>query len=93
MAAIAPLPCGTASCISRPRKRTSSTAAENSSAPAHTSAVNSPRLWPDTSAGGPPPRPPHTRQVATPAASMAGWVRSVAFRSSSGPALVSFHRS
>jgi len=70
-AQVPPPPAGAAACIASPRKRTRSMAAPNSSAPAHTSAVNSPRLCPDTPAGCAPPRSPHTRQVATPAASMA----------------------
>ena len=64
-----------------------------SSAPAQTSAVNSPRLCPESTAGTPPPCACHTRQVATPAASIAGWVRAVALSSASGPSLTSFHRS
>ena len=60
---------------------------------AHTSAVNSPRLCPETTAGNAPPRARQARHTATPAASIAGWVRSVAFSASSGPALTSCHRS
>ena len=44
IAAIAPTPAGTASCIACARKRTSGTASRNASAPAATSAVYSPRL-------------------------------------------------
>ena len=43
-----PRPRGTASCIACARKRTSGTASRNASAPAATSAVYSPRLWPAT---------------------------------------------
>jgi hypothetical protein len=45
-AAIAPSPGATASCIARPRTRTSRTASPSASAPAATSALYSPRLWP-----------------------------------------------
>ncbi len=44
MAAIAPVPTGTASCMNSPRLRTIRTASEKRSAPATTSAVYSPRL-------------------------------------------------
>jgi hypothetical protein len=50
-----PSPTGTASCIACARKRTSGTASLNASAPAATSAVYSPRLWPATIDGAGPP--------------------------------------
>ncbi len=52
IAAIAPTPTGTASCIRSPRRRTSRTASAKSSAPAATSAEYSPRLWPATQTRG-----------------------------------------
>jgi hypothetical protein len=55
------------------------------SAPAATSAVYSPRLWPAKNAGMGPPRSRHARQQATPATSMSGCVFTVWFWSSAGP--------
>ena len=66
MAAIAPTPEGTASCIACARKRTSGTASWNASARAATSAVYSPRLCPAMTAGVAPPAACHARQTATP---------------------------
>ena len=90
---MAPAPSGTAACMIWPRKRTRRTAASNGSASAHTSAVNSPRLWPATAAGAAPPCSRQTRQVATPAASIAGCVNSVLLSRCAGPAATSSHRS
>ena len=51
MAAIAPSPGGTASCIARPRARTRRTASSSESAPAATSAEYSPSEWPAAKRG------------------------------------------
>ena len=51
IAAIAPVPTGTASCIAWARKRTSGSASAKLSAPAATSAVYSPSEWPATTSG------------------------------------------
>ena len=80
-----PCPTGTASCMKRPRSTTSLTASPNASASAHTSAVYSPRLWPASIEGIAPPCACHTRQTATPAASIAGCVIWVWLSFSSGP--------
>src|SRR5450759_4186981 len=56
IAAMAPCPCGTASCIAWARKRTSGSASRNDNTPAATSAVYSPRLCPATNAGSTPPK-------------------------------------
>ena len=77
IAAIAPTPAGTAACIKRPRSATSAAASCSDNAPAHTSALYSPRLWPASCAGCAPPSACHTRHTATLAASNAGWVFSV----------------
>ncbi len=55
IAAIPPSPTGTAFCIAWARNRTSGTASRKASAPAATSAVYSPRLWPATIDGAGPP--------------------------------------
>ena len=93
IAAIAPSPAGTASCIACARKRTSGTASRNASAPAATSAEYSPRLWPATTAGRGPPAASHARQTATPAASITGCVLVVRLSASAGPCATSAHRS
>ena len=61
MAAIAPVPTGTASCIACARKRTSGAASASVSAPAATSAVYSPSEWPASTAGSGPPSAIHAR--------------------------------
>ena len=92
-AAIAPVPSGTASCIRRPRSRTRPAASCSDSAPAQTRAEYSPRLWPASCAGIPPPAAIQARHTPTPAASSAGWVNSVRLSCSSGPCCDSAHRS
>jgi hypothetical protein len=71
MAAIAPVPTGTASCMNSPRLRTIRTASAKRSAPAMTSAVYSPRLWPAARAGL-RPRSAHAVAAATEAVNTAG---------------------
>ncbi|MNV52005.1 hypothetical protein D3C71_1440760 [compost metagenome] len=93
MADIAPVPSGTASCISLPRSSTRRIAAWKSSTPAQTSAEYSPRLWPAMMAGILPPCCCQTRKIATEAASNAGCVCQVLFSSSAGPCCTSCHRS
>ena len=93
MAAIAPMPAGTASCIACARKRTSGTASRNASAPDATSAVYSPRLCPATTAGRGAPVASQARQTAIPAVSMTGWVLVVSASASPGPSVTSAHRS
>jgi len=83
-AAMAPSPGGVASCMYRPRRRTSAAASGSRRAPAATSAEYSPRLCPATKSGR-TPFPSRTRNRAVDVASMAGWVFSVSFSSSSGP--------
>ena len=73
---MAPSPAGTASCMYCPRRRTATTASFSSSARAATRAEYSPRLWPATQSGR-PPLASRTRQAATLAARMAGWVFAV----------------
>src|SRR5689334_5259519 len=85
MTAIAPCPAGTACCIRRPRSRTTLTASRNASAPAATSALYSPRLWPATQDGSMEYSFCNTRRMAMEAVRIAGWVFSVSFSSSSGP--------
>ena len=84
IAAIAPTPTGTASCISSPRRRTSRSASANASAPAATRAEYSPRLCPATATGA-RPAAAAARQVAIEAVRIAGWVLAVSCSSSSGP--------
>src|SRR5205807_1461900 len=72
IAAIAPVPTGTASCISSPRRRTMRTASAKASAPATTSAEYSPRPWPATRSGR-RPCPEHAAAPAPPPASTAAW--------------------
>src|SRR5207244_4280383 len=76
IAAIAPVPTGTASCMNSPRLRTIRTASANCSAPATTSAVYSPRLFPAVKAGR-RPRSAQAAATATDAVSTAGWVLAV----------------
>lgn len=61
IAAMPPTPTGTAVCIACARKRTSGSASRNAIAPAATSAVYSPRLWPATIDGCAPPACCHAR--------------------------------
>src|ERR1700688_345554 len=84
IAAMAPWPAGTVSCIYVPRLRTSRTASPNFSAPAATSAEYSPRLWPATKSGA-SPFSASTRNTATEHARIAGCVFAVSFSSSSEP--------
>src|SRR5215467_1341517 len=84
IAAIAPMPCGTASCIYVPRLRTSRTASANFSEPAQTSAEYSPRLCPATKSGC-NPFSASTRAAATETVRIAGCVLAVSFSSSSEP--------
>ena len=91
IAAIAPVPTGTASCMNSPRLRTMRTASEKRTAPATTSAVYSPRLWPAASAGR-RPRSAHAVAAATDAVSTAGCVLAVSARSA-GPSKASRMRS
>ncbi len=93
MAAMAPSPGGTASCMACARKRTSGTASRNASAPEATSAEYSPRLCPASSAGTLPPAACHARHTATAAVSITGCVLTVRSRASSGPCETSAHRS
>src|SRR6266849_577020 len=84
IAAIAPTPAGTASCMYVPRFRTSCTASANFSAPAATSAEYSPRLCPATKSGA-RPFSASTRYTATEQVKIAGCVFAVSLRSSSVP--------
>src|SRR5213082_1129913 len=84
IAAMAPTPWGTASCIYVPRLRTSRTASANFSAPPQTSAEYSPRLCPATKSGS-NPFSAKTRAAATEQVRMAGCVLAVSFSSSSVP--------
>src|SRR6266850_553001 len=84
IAAIAPTPDGTASCIYVPRFRTSCTSSENFSDPAATSAEYSPRLWPATKSGA-KPFSARTRCTATEQVKIAGCVLAVSLSSSSVP--------
>src|SRR5438034_2251004 len=84
IAAIAPTPWETASCMYAPRLRTPRTASANFSEPAQTSAEYSPRLWPATKSGC-KPFSASTRVTATEQVRMAGWVLAVSLRSSSLP--------
>jgi len=86
MAAMPPVPSGTASCIACARSRTVGTASSKRIEPAATSALYSPRLWPAKYAGIAPPRACHTRQHATPAMSITGCVLTVWLSDSAGPA-------
>ncbi len=71
IAAIAPAPAGTASCINRPRVCTRRTASAKSIAPAATNAEYSPRLCPAIADGVAPPRSIQHRHSATLAVSNA----------------------
>ncbi len=92
IAAIAPVPTGTACCMNSPRLRTTRTASRKRSAPATTSAEYSPRLCPAARLGV-RPRSAQTRAAATLAVSTAGCVFAVSARSLSGPSNASFARS
>ena len=93
MAAIAPVPSGTASCIARARKRTSGTASAREIEPAATSAAYSPRLCPASSAGGGPPAAIHDRYTAMPAVSITGCGLTVRASSAARPVATSCQRS
>src|SRR5438094_2761285 len=84
MAAIAPWPAGTASCMYCPRRRTATTASFRSIAPAATRAEYSPRLWPATHSAR-APRACSARKAATLVARIAGCVLAVSCSSASGP--------
>src|ERR1700688_880586 len=84
IAAMAPWPAGTVSCIWRRRLRPSRTAPPNFSERAATSAEYSPRLWPATKSGA-SPFSSSTRYVAIEQVKIAGCVFAVSFRSSSEP--------
>ena len=71
MAAIAPAPAGTASCMNSPRLRTSRTASGKRRAPPATRAEYSPRLWP-ANMSGMSPRSAQAAAMATLAVSTAG---------------------
>ena len=91
MAAMAPTPTGTATCMARPRSRTVATAAPKVRAPAATRALYSPREWPATKSGlG--RRAPKARTTMVLWVRMAGWVCSVSFSWSSGPWAISAER-
>ena len=93
IAAIAPSPCGTAFCISRPRSATSLIASWKSSTSAATRAAYSPRLCPASAYGLFIHISVMMRITATSAASMAGCVISVRLSFSSGPLDTMSHRS
>ncbi len=84
IAAMAPSPAGTASCMYLPRRRTRRTASANDSDPATTSAEYSPRLWPATKSGR-MPFSSRIRSMATETVRIAGCVFSVSFSASSEP--------
>src|SRR5580692_9482589 len=86
MAAMAPTPAGTASCMYVPRLWTSLTASENFKLPAATRAEYSPRLWPATKSGV-RPFSARTRWTATEQVRMAGCVLAVSLSSSSVPSM------
>ncbi len=89
---MAPVPTGTASCMSSPRRRTTRTASAKDRAPATTSAEYSPRLWPAAIAGA-RPRSASTAAAATLAVRIAGCVFAVSWSSVSGPSKQSRARS
>src|SRR6266851_272905 len=93
IAAMPPVPSGTASCIAWARKRTSGSASSKRNACAAMSALYSPRLWPASQPGIGPPLSRHARQHATPATSMTGCVFTVWFNASAGPSVTIVHRS
>src|SRR5208283_5212356 len=84
MAAMAPWPGGTASCMYWPRLWTRRTASANCSEPAATRAEYSPRLWPATKSA-PMRFSESTHRAATETVRIAGCVLAVSFRSSSVP--------
>src|SRR5262245_22028973 len=92
MAAMAPVPTGTASCMYCPRRRTIRTASAKASAPATTRAEYSPRLWPAARAGT-RPCSAHAAAAATLAVRTAGCVFAVRPRSASGPSKMTRVRS
>ena len=92
IAAIAPVPTGTASCMNSPRWRTTRTASRIRTAPDTTSAEYSPRLWPAVSAGV-RPRSAHAAAAATLAVKTAGCVFAVSASSLSGPSNIRPRRS
>ena len=65
IAAIAPTPDGTASCINCDRSLTRETESENSRAPAATKAAYSPKLCPAKTDGAIPPSSSQTRYIET----------------------------
>src|SRR5689334_3682880 len=92
IAAIAPVPTGTASCMNSPRLRTICAASRSDSAPAVTSAEYSPRLCPPASAGV-SPRSAQAAAAATLAVRIAGCVFAVRASSASGPSNITRRRS
>src|SRR3989449_512295 len=92
MAAMAPVPTGTASCMNSPRLRTTLIASRKRIAPATTSAEYSPRLWPAASAGR-RPRSAQAAAAATLAVRTAGCVLAVSASSLSGPSNITRRRS
>ena len=93
IAAMAPTPTGTASCMSWPRRRTRRRASANPKAPAATSAEYSPRLCPAMATGASSgARTLKDRWMAIEVATSAGWVFSVSPSSSSGPSQQSRER-
>ena len=89
MAAMAPVPTGTASCIVAARKRTSGAACASDSTPDATKALYSPKECPATAEGNAPPSERQTRQAATADTSITGWVLVVRASASLGPSLIS----
>src|SRR4051794_34034702 len=86
MAAIAPAPAGTASCMASPRKRTSLMASSSLSAEEATSALYSPSEWPAALAGsGSFVVSFNAASAAMLVARIAGWVLRVSVSSASGP--------
>src|SRR5450631_495861 len=93
IAAIPPVPSGTASCIAWARKRTNVSASSKRIEFAATSALYSPRLWPASHDGIDPERSCHARQQATPATSITGCVLMVWLSASAGPSRTIVQRS
>ena len=88
IAAIAPTPAGTASCMNWPRARTRATASAKDSAPAATLAEYSPSECPAANAAPSSFSGERARRSASAAIEcvrIAGWVLAVSFSSSSGP--------
>jgi hypothetical protein len=86
IAAIAPTPAGTASCMNRPRARTVRTASARLKVEAATCAAYSPSEWPAAAWGDGPPRARKARYAAIATTRIAGCVVSVRASSSSVPA-------